>query len=229
MGWDVLAEGHRHPRQFLGDVILGLNDGIVTTLVFALGVAGAAGTARVVLAGLAEMLAGAVAMFLGAFMASQYQRESAEHQIAVERYEIEHEPDEEREELRRIYREKGFSGPQLSSIVDHLTADRHRWLQSLIQDELLLRPGEFRNPWKVGGIVAVSFAGGAFLPILPFIARVGPSQVEAAALSLLALAVTGRVRARNSGRFWLRSSAEMVLVGLIGTGAGLVIGKLLSS
>src|SRR5713101_3539265 len=112
------VEQHHHPHELLGDVLLGLNDGIATTLVFAVSVAGAStGTRTVVLAGLAEMLAGGVSMFLGGLISAQSQIEAAEHQITVERHEIEHEPEEEREELLEIYRDKGFSGTQLQNIV----------------------------------------------------------------------------------------------------------------
>jgi len=223
------TERHRHPHELLGDVLLGLNDGIATTLVFALSVAGASSTYNtVILAGLAEMFAGGVSMFLGGYVSAQSERDAAQHQIAVEEQEIEHEPEEEREELREIYREKGFSGPQLTGIVDHLTSDKQRWLNSLIRDELLLRPGEFQNPWKVATALGVSFIIGAFVPVFPFILRIDAAPLAAAALSILALFAVGAARSRYSHRSWLRSGAEMVLVGLIGTGAGLLIGKLLT-
>jgi len=120
----IIGEQHQHPHEFLSDVILGLNDGIVTTLVFVLSVAGVSRSdTSIALAGIAEMLAGGVSMFLGAYMSSRTERDAAQYQISIERHEIEHEPDEEREELRRIYSEKGFSGRQLSGIVDHLTSD----------------------------------------------------------------------------------------------------------
>src|SRR6266496_2995384 len=151
MSLHLVDERHRHPHELLGSVILGLNDGIVTTLVFALSVSGAAHkSSTVVLAGLAEIFAGGVSMFIGGVMGGLSEKEAAQHQISVERGEIEQEPKEEKEELRRIYREKGFTGRQLKSIVDHLTSDKERWLNSLIRDELLLRPGEFRSPWKSG-------------------------------------------------------------------------------
>jgi VIT1/CCC1 family predicted Fe2+/Mn2+ transporter len=222
-------EQHHHPHELLGDAILGLNDGIATTLVFALSVAGASGaTHTVVVAGLAEMLAGGVSMVLGAFLSGQSEKEAAEHQIAVEREEIEHEPVEEREELRQIYREKSFTKTQLATIVDHLTSDKDRWLNSLIRDALLLRPGEFANPWRIGAAIGLSFAVGAFLPLSPFIFHAGSATWLSAALSLAVLFATGAVRSRFSRKSWYRSGTQMVLVGLIGTAAGLIIGKLLS-
>jgi VIT1/CCC1 family predicted Fe2+/Mn2+ transporter len=223
------GERHHHPHELLGDVLLGLNDGIATTLVFAVSVAGAStGTRTVVLAGLAEMLAGGVSMFLGGLISAQSQIEAAEHQITVERHEIEHEPEEEREELLEIYRDKGFSGTQLQTIVDHLTSDTERWLNSMIRDELLLRPGQYRNPLRVAASLGISFALGAFIPVLPFILGIASASQIAVVLSIVALFLTGAARSRYSHRTWLRSGVQMVLVGLVGTGAGLLIGKLLT-
>lgn len=230
MSWHTTEEQHQHPHEYIGDAILGLNDGITTTLVFALSVSGASGTpGTVVLAGLAEMFAGGVAMFLGGFMSAQSEKEALQHQISVEQHEIEVEPEEEREELRQIYREKGFSGRQLTGIVDHLTGDKDRWLNSMIRDELLIRPGELRSPWRVAAVVGASFVVGAFIPLLPFITALADSAVIAAVLSIVALFLTGALKSRYSHRTWMRSGAEMVLVGILGTAAGLVIGKILAS
>jgi VIT1/CCC1 family predicted Fe2+/Mn2+ transporter len=225
----MAEERHHHPHELLGDFILGLNDGVVTTLVFALGFSGASSkNSTVVVAGLAELLAGGVSMFLGGFLSGQSEKEAAEHQIAVERDEIEHEPEEEREELRRIYAEKGFSGTQLKTIVDHLTADKDRWLNSLIRDELLLRPDQLVNPWKVASALGASFAIGAFVPVAPFLFSISFAPVAATVLSSAALFGTGAARSRFSRRSWLRSGLQMVAVGLIGAIAGLIIGRLLA-
>lgn len=229
MARHVLEEEHHHPHEFIGDMLLGLNDGIATTLVFVLSVAGAASTHRtVVLAGLAEMLAGGVSMFLGGFISTQSEKEAIQYQIAVEEEEIEQEPDEEREELRDIYREKGFTEHQVSDIVDHLTSDRERWLGAMIRDELMLRPGEFPTPWKVGFVISVAFMAGALVPLIPFLLGIGRATPLAALLSFAALFVTGAARARYSQRSWLWSGIQMVIVGVIGALAGVLIGKVLS-
>lgn len=229
MSWHITEEQHQHPHEYIGDAILGLNDGITTTLVFALSVSGASGQAHtVVLAGLAEMFAGGVAMFLGGFMSAQSEKEAMQHQIAVERHEIEVEPEEEREELRQIYREKGFTGHQLAGIVDHLTGDKERWLNSMIHDELLIRPGELRSPWKVAGVVGASFVIGALVPLIAFLVRLPYTAAFAVFFSIATLFVTGAVKSRYSHRTWVRSGAEMVVVGILGAAAGVVIGHILS-
>src|SRR5947209_7697724 len=226
MSWHIEAEQHQHPYELLGDIILGLNDGIVTTLVFALGVSGASASGHaVIIAGLAEMLAGGVSMFLGGYLSGQSENEATEHQISIERLEIESEPEEEREELLQIYREKGFSGRQLTTIVDHLTADKERWLNSMIRDELMIRPGELVSPWKKGATLGLSFALGAIVPVAPFLLHTPAVQLVSALFSLAVLFGTGAARSRYSHKTWLRSGTQMVVVGLIGAMAGLVIGK----
>lgn len=225
-----LTEQHAHPSQLIGEIILGLNDGIVTTLVFALSVAGAsAGVYRqVIVAGIAEMLAGGVSMFLGGYTAARAIAEAYHYQVGVERREIEQEPEEERAEVRRMYTDRGFHGVLLDSIVRHVTADHERWLQVMVRDELGAPPEEGPSPWQSGMAVGVAFMVGALVPILSFLARFPHPRTSAAALSLLALAVTGALRSRYSQKPAWRGGIEMVGIGCIGTAVGLVIGQALT-
>jgi len=97
--------------------------GLVTTLVFIMVVSEVA-PARLLLVVLGEVLAGGVSMAPGGYLSARMARQILDQRIATERYEIEHEPEEERAELRAIYRDKGLSGPLMQRVVDHLTADR---------------------------------------------------------------------------------------------------------
>jgi VIT1/CCC1 family predicted Fe2+/Mn2+ transporter len=120
---EEIQEHHPHGGDWLREVVFGLNDGLVTTLVFIMAVSSLAST-HLLLVVLGEVLAGGISMALGGYLSAQTEQEVLDHQIAVERYEIEHEPDEERAELRNIYLQKGFRGPLLDRVVSHLTADQ---------------------------------------------------------------------------------------------------------
>lgn len=222
-----VVEQHEHPSELIGEVILGLNDGIVTTLVFALSVAGAsANTYRtVVVAGLAEMLAGGVSMFLGGYTAARAVAEAYHYQVGVERHEIEQEPDEERIEVRRIYQAKGFRGSLLDAIVWHITADTERWLQVMVRDELGAPPDEGPAPWQSGLAVGLAFMAGALIPVLPFLFHLGSARVLAAVFSIVALGAVGALRSRYSQKSAQRSAFEMIVVGVLGAAAGVVIGE----
>jgi VIT1/CCC1 family predicted Fe2+/Mn2+ transporter len=224
-----VVEQHEHPSALIGEILLGLNDGIITTLVFALSVAGAsAGAYRaVIVAGLAEMCAGGVSMFLGGYTAARAVSEAYDYQVDVERHEIESEPDEERHEVRRMYRDRGFEGHLLETIVGHITADRERWLNVMVRDELGAPPEEGPQAWQAGLAVGLAFMGGALVPILPFLLHLPLAAVVAAVLSLFALGVTGALRTRYSRKPAWRGAAELIAVGVIGTAVGIAVGAIL--
>ncbi len=224
------SERHVHPSDLLGSIILGLNDGIVTTLVFVLSVDQASGNAHhtVVVAGLAEMLAGGVSMFLGGYTAARAMHEAYHYQVEVERQEIRQEPEEERAEVTEMYRAKGFGGPLLDAIVHHVTSDPDRWLRVMARDELGAPPEEGSKSWQAGLAVGLSFMAGALVPLLPFLAHISPVGLVSIVCSVVALTITGAARSRYSRKEWWTSAGEMVGIGLAGAGAGLLIGYLLS-
>lgn len=227
----IETEQHSHPSDLIGSIILGLNDGIVTTLVFALSVAQASNNAyhQVIIAGLAEMLAGGVSMFLGGFTAARATKEAYHYQVEVERQEISHEPEEERAEVTRMYRDKGFRGSLLEEIVRHVTSDPDRWLRVMVRDELGAPPEEGSKSWQSGLAIGLSFMFGALVPLIPFLAYLPRPTVIAMALSIATLVGTGAARSRYSNKVWWVSAGEMVTVGLIGSAAGFLIGSALSS
>jgi vacuolar iron transporter family protein len=222
-------ELHEHPSELIGQTLLGLNDGIVTTLVFALSVAGAnPGTYHaVIVAGLAEMVAGGVSMFLGGYTAARAMSEAYHFQVGVEQQEIRQEPEEERAEVRRMYRDRGFRGPLLDTIVHHITADHDRWLRVMVRDELGVPPEEQTPAWQSGLAVGLAFMIGALVPVLPFLLRLPNAAVVAAILSLLALGGMGALRSRYSPKPAWRGALELVGVGVVGTAVGLVVGQAL--
>src|SRR5579883_1774782 len=101
------GEQHPHGGDWLREIVFGLNDGLVTTLVFVLAVSEIA-QSQLILVALGELFAGAASMGLGAFLSARTEEAVLERRIATERYEIAHEPEEEHDELRRIYYRKGF-------------------------------------------------------------------------------------------------------------------------
>ncbi|HWN57970.1 MAG TPA: VIT1/CCC1 transporter family protein, partial [Methylomirabilota bacterium] len=128
---------HAVGGPWVRDVMLGLNDGLVASFAVTSGVAGAFTTGNAaVMAGLSEMLGGAVAMGLAAFISARSQVEFYQSEIEREREEIKRWPDREREEISTIYREKGFAGPLLDQIVAHITSDPERWNKVMMREEL---------------------------------------------------------------------------------------------
>jgi len=221
------VEQHPHGGDWLREIVFGLNDGLVTTLVFVLAVSAVAQKQLVVVA-VGELLAGAVSMGLGAFLSARTEYAILAQRIATERFEIAHEPAEEHAELRRIYYRKGFRGPLLEGVVRFLTANNHRWLNAMVQDELGVVEGEAqRPPWLQGLLVAASFALGAFIPIVPLLIGISSPQVAAYLLTVLTAFLLGMLKARFTLAGALRNSVEILVIITIGAGIGLLVGAVL--
>lgn len=221
-----IDEQHPHGGDWLREIVFGLNDGLVTTLVFILAVSSVA-HAQVVLIALGELLAGGVSMGLGGYLSSRTGRDILEHRIATERHEIRHEPEEERAELRAIYRRKGLSGSLLDGVIQHLTSDDDRWLRSMVRDELGVVEGEHERPWLQGLLVGGSFMAGALVPIIPYLTPASAPGVWAYVLTALTALVLGAVKARYTLKSPLRNGLELLGIVTIGTVAGVLIGLLL--
>ena len=211
------------------ELVFGVNDGLVSTLSLVSGVAGAAVSQGVVLlAGLAGLLSGAISMAAGAYISTKSQREVYEAQVAREREELEQEPEEEKAELRTLYRLKGYSVEEAERLVERISQDRDLMLESLVRDELGLMPEAFPNPLLAGAQSGGAFVVGAFIPLIGYLFFSGmTATLVSAGISIAALFVVGVLKTLFTGLSWLRSGLEMVVIGIFATAITYWIGSLL--
>jgi vacuolar iron transporter family protein len=223
-------EQHPHGGEWLRAIVFGLNDGLVTTLVFIMAASVVAQTrSALLLVVLSEVVAGGVSMALGGFLSARTERDVLEHRIATERHEIATEPEEERAELRTIYRRKGMTGALLDRVVDHQTANSERWLRALVHDELGVVDDEIVSPLREGLQVGASFMLGGLIPSVAVLLRLPEPWLQIAAYGLTAVTalVLGALKARYSVRGPLRNGLEFLAVVTVGTLAGVAIGAVL--
>ena len=227
---------HRSGRSgTLRAIIFGVSDGLVSNLALVMGVAGAGAGAAVgngqfvLMAGLAGLLAGAFSMAAGEYISMQSQRELFERQIALERAEMEAMPEEELAELTAVFRSKGFTADEASTIAHRIFADPDNALDTLVREELGLDPDELGSPWGAALGSFVAFAIGAAVPVVPFLIGAGGGAFWAAIIaSLAALFIVGAGVSLMTGRSLLFSGARQVGIGaaaavvtyLVGTAIG---------
>ena len=220
-------ELHPHRGDWLREVVFGLNDGLVTTLVFIMTVSSVAHASAIVLVALAEVAAGGISMTLGGYLAAQTEQEVVAKRIATERYEIEHEPGEERAELRAIYEGKGLRGSLLNRVVGYLTADPERWHQAMIRDELgVVDDPSPAAPWIRAVLIGIAFVLGGLLPTLPFMVGLPQPRIWAYGAAAIAAVVLGSLKARYTLKGPLRSAIEFLVIVTVGTLAGIGFGLL---
>lgn len=225
----------RQEEKFLGvearsirEVIFGIEDGLITTLIVVLGVSGAIAENRIVLvAGIAALIAEAISMSAGAYLSTKSQREFYERKMRDELEEIHRKPHEERDEIRQIYQAKGFVGNQLDAIVEQITSDRELWLREMAASELGLIPERFENPLRSAAIFLISSFVGV-VPLLPYsLLDVGESVVAAVSSTMLILFAAGVLKSKLAKTSWLKSGLEMTIIGMFAGILGYLVGTAL--
>ncbi len=210
---------HKRGGGWLGDAIYGANDGLGAVFGIVSGVAGYTGAADshfVLVSGLAGMMASALSMGSGAFLATKSEREVFEAEIGREKREIEEDPEEEQEELALFYQLKGFTEEESNVLATRLAEKPEQFLRTLAHEELGLSEESFPKPWVAAVSATISTAIGAFIPIIPFFFLNGITAVIAAAIiSLIAHFVVGAAKTLVTGRSWLSSGTEMTVVGAV--------------
>jgi vacuolar iron transporter family protein len=208
--------------------IFGINDGLVTNASLVVGVAAAEpGRQVVILAGIAGLVAGAFSMAAGEFISMSVQRELFEAQIALERRELEDNPDWEREEVSIIFRAKGLPAEDAERIADHIIARPEVALDLMAREELGLNPDDLGSPMGAAVSSFASFAVGAVVPLLPYIVASGSLALGAAlVLAAVVLMSVGGLTARLSQRPMWFGALRALLIGALATSVTYVVGRI---
>jgi VIT1/CCC1 family predicted Fe2+/Mn2+ transporter/rubrerythrin len=228
--------GRKQPGSWIGDAIYGVNDGLGAIFGIVSGVAGATSAnpasqhTYVLLAGLTGMIASALSMGSGAYLAAKSEREIYDAEIAREREAIQMNTPEARELLSLYYQVKGLPEDDADHMVNHIANDPEQMLRALASERLGTSEEALSNPLVSAGSGALSTAVGAFIPIIPFFFLNGMTAVIAAAVvSLAAHFAVGAAKSLITVRSWWASGFEMTVVGAVEGavtyGIGILLGK----
>lgn len=216
---------HRHESR-LSDIILGGQDGLVNVLGVILGVAAATQDARIVIAaGLAATFAESISMGAVAYTSTMADDDLYLSEREREYRHIHLAPDVEIEEIRDIYRKKGFDGETLENIVGVITSNPDVWVNVMMSEEFQMTPPEKSDAFSSALIVGFSALVGSFIPLFPFFFwTVGPSIWISIVVAALTLFVVGVYKARVTIGKPLRSGLQMAVIGTVSALAGYVVG-----
>ncbi len=152
-------------QGYLGEFVYGGIDGSVTTFAVVAGSVGAGLDSSVILIlGFANLLADGFSMSVGAYLSAKSESHNYDKHKKAEYWEVDHKPGEERAEVREIYRQKGFDGPLLEQVVDILTADKDRWVDVMMKEELHMME-QRRSPLAIGAVTYIAFLLVGFIPL----------------------------------------------------------------
>lgn len=222
------VERHFTASETVRDIVLGMSDGLTVPFALAAGLSGAVEDARIIVtAGMAEIVAGAIAMGLGGYLAA---RVDVEH-YAAERQREEREtvemPDEEAAEVAQIFRAYGLEETNVDALVDTLRADRRRWVDFMMRFELGLEEPDPRRARTSAWTIAISYMAGGLVPLAPYmvLGSVQAGLNGSILLTLITLFIFGYIKGRYTTARPLRSAFQTMLVGGLAAGAAFVLAK----
>lgn len=210
--------------------VLGANDGLVSVFNLVMGVAGAGvANSSILLTGFAGLLAGALSMALGEWLSVQSSRELAQHQIDIERSELEFAPEGEEEELALIYQAKGLDEASARSMAKQIINSEAGALDTLTREELGINPDDLGgSAWEAAYTSFFLFAFGAIIPVLPFIFVGGTTGIAiSAGASAVGLFIIGAAITLMTGKHPVKNGLRQVLFGLATAAVTFGIGRLI--
>jgi VIT1/CCC1 family predicted Fe2+/Mn2+ transporter len=223
-------EKHFTATETVRDIVIGMADGLTVPFALAAGLSAAvSSTGVIVTAGLAEIVAGAIAMGLGGYLAARTDAEHYQSEVFREELEIDTLRERERREVEDIFRGFGLEGANLSAVADAITSDRQRWLDFMMRFELGLEPPNPRRAPISAATIGLSYFIGGLIPLLPYILT--GTVPEALKISIAVTGVTllifGGVKGHFTGVSRLRSAMQTLLVGGLAAGAAFGLARLL--
>ena len=219
-------------RQYLRDIILGVNDGLVSTFLLVAGVVGGGLTAtQVLLTGIAGAVAGMVSMGAGEYIATKSQEEVFEAEMALEVEHLANHRDHERQELRDMFADMGLDGEDLNTVVRIIDGNDDVMLGVMAGLEFGVVDTERRSPWLAAFTSAFLFLVGAAPSVIPFafLDDTGTALAVAAVLSGVSLLLVGIGKTVMTKTNPFVSGVENLLIGLVGGSISFAIGRTVES
>ena len=220
---DVHHEQHFQSTETVRDIVIGLSDGLTVPFALAAGLSGAVSNPHlVVIAGLAEIAAGSIAMGLGGYLAARGDVEHFASELKREQTEIVTRPDDEAEEIFEIFAGYGVSREAATPVLKSLQANPKAFVDFMMRFELGLEEPASNRAHRSALTIAVSYIMGGLIPLAPYILARGNALALSVAITLVALAIFGAVKGRLVGTGALRSAIQTTLIG--GTAAAAAYG-----
>jgi vacuolar iron transporter family protein len=224
-------ESHFQSTALVRDVVIGMADGLTVPFALAAGLSGAVGSSRiVVLAGMAEIAAGSIAMGLGGYLAARGDAEHyANERIREEREIVERTHDEE-EEIYEIFEEYGVTRGESDTVLAALKRNPKAWVDFMMRFELGLEEPASHRARQSAAVIAFSYIAGGIIPLLPYmlVPRVESALAASVVITLIALFVFGGIKGRLTGGGAWKSAIQTVFIGGLAAGAAYLLARLLS-
>ncbi|HPH99431.1 MAG TPA: VIT1/CCC1 transporter family protein [Chitinophagaceae bacterium] len=225
-------EKHLQSSALLTDIVIGMADGLTVPFALAAGLSGAVdSTSLIVLAGIAEIAAGSIAMGLGGYLAGKTEMDHYNAELKKEYEEVETIPEKERQEVRQFFIDLGLSEDVQNKAVSELTSDKKRWVDFMMRYELNLEKPDPARAQKSAMNIGFSYIVGGIVPLSPyfFIHNTMYALQLSAIITLCCLFIFGFFKSKITGITPVWGGLRVMLIGAAAAAAAFGIAKLLGA
>jgi VIT1/CCC1 family predicted Fe2+/Mn2+ transporter len=223
-------EEHLQSSDLLRDIVIGMSDGLTVPFALAAGLSGAVdSTGVIIIAGIAEIAAGSIAMGLGGFLAGKTEQDHYNSELKREYWEVDNLPDKEEEEVRVFFESLGLSKEVQGKAVTELTKDKDRWVDFMMKYELNLDKPDPRRARKSAFNIGMSYIVGGLVPLSPyfFVNATQQGLIISVIITLICLYVFGFFKSKLTGVNPITGGFKIMLIGALAAGAAFAIAKLI--
>jgi VIT1/CCC1 family predicted Fe2+/Mn2+ transporter len=225
------VESHFTASEFVRDIVIGMADGLTVPFALAAGLSGAETTTRIiVVAGLAEIAAGSIAMGLGGYLAAKSDADHYLSELKREQREVEEIPDEEAREVLEVFESYGLTRVEEVPIVDSLRRRPKQWIDFMMRFELGLEAPDPKRAVRSASTIAGAYIAGGLIPLAPYmlLGSAGSALMVSVVATILALAIFGAVKGHYTGMPLVSGALRTAFIGGLAAAAAFGIARLVS-
>ncbi len=222
-------EEHFESSDMVRDIVIGMSDGLTVPFALAAGLSGAVSDTHIILtAGIAEIIAGSIAMGLGGYLSGRTEVDHYASELKREYEEVERVPDREKLEVKEVLAHYGVSAHSQDIIVDEMAKDKDKWVEFMMRFELGLEKPNANRATTSAFTIAASYIAGGLIPLLPyyFIEEAPKALLWSSAVTIVCLFAFGWFKSKATGQPLFTGALKVTAIGAIAAGAAFSIAKL---
>jgi len=224
----IHIEEHLGSSEFITDIVIGMSDGLTVPFALAAGLSGAVQhNAIVITAGIAEIVAGSIAMGLGGYLAGKTEQEHYQAELKRECDEVEDIPEDEKREVKLIFAQYGLNELTQNTIADELAKNKEKWVNFMMKYELGLEKPNVNRARNSAATIGISYIVGGLIPLTGYFFTQTPYQglMVSAVLTVICLFLFGYFKSKVTGQPVIKGALKVTLIGITAAAAAFLVAK----
>jgi len=224
-------EHHLRSSDTIRDIVIGMSDGLTVPFALAAGLSGAVSKSGIIVtAGIAEIVAGSIAMGLGGFLAGRTESDHYRSELRREYEEVERVPEQEKAEVKEVFASFGLSATLQDEVANEMAKDKDKWVDFMMRYELGLEKPDDNRASRSAFTIGVSYIVGGIIPLSPYF-LINESQIAlyySCGITMICLFVFGYFKSKVTGQPLLSGALKVLLIGTLAAAAAFLMAKVIN-